>query len=248
MAGVQEAICAVLKIPDLRHTSALMDLGRRGPIPAGSVVAAYTIVQENWRRSLTTGQGSRSRQNWRSVQPALSIAAHNRSPEVVLERSIAAAVAELRPGKWWVQMPMVSGMAGPNADRRRAIDLVHRRDDGALELIELKVASDTPLYAAYEIIGSACLWLLSRQAAGQGAASPLLVANSLHVRVLAPAAFYRRFGLNALERQLDRELRVLGEEHGVALGFGFDLLPERLLCDALDAEEICTLLDARTPL
>ncbi len=164
----------------------------------------------------------------------------------MLERALAAAVAVHRPGKWWVQMPMVSGVAGPNADRRRAIDLVHTVDDRHIELIELKVPSNTPLLAAFEIIFNMLLWLLCRAEAGEGA-SPLLSAYRVDARVLAPAAYYARYELKALQLLLDDEVRALREAHGVTLSFGFDILPARLLDRSLDPVETCTLLDAPRP-
>ena len=128
---------------------------------------------------------------------------------------------------WSNQVPVASGVVGPNAERRRAIDLVHRRGSGRFEFIELKIASDTPLYAAIEIIGYTCIWLQARAEAERPSAT-LLAADHIDVIVLAPGAYYRPYELGALERQLDREIRSLGDRHGVALSFAFQTLPPQL--------------------
>jgi hypothetical protein len=55
-----------------------------------------------------------------------------------------------------------SGLIAGVADGRRAIDLVHQCGRRHFELIEIKIASDKPLYAAVEIIGYGCIGLLAR--------------------------------------------------------------------------------------
>jgi hypothetical protein len=139
-----------------------------------------------------------------------------------LERAIAAA-----GGGWSNQVPICSGVAGPSADRRRAIDLVHQVDEGHFAFLELKIASDTPLYAAIEIIGYGCVWLLSR-GRGAAAASELLAAQQVDLVVLAPAEYYAPFRLDALAEALNAQVSALGGSHGVELSFRFEVLPEPL--------------------
>lgn len=168
------------------------------------------------------------------------MAQHNPSAEVRLEQAIAGS----GPG-WANQIPICSGLVGPSADRRRAIDLVHRVGEGHFEFIELKVASDTPLYAAIEIIGYACVWLLARRDDAVPT-SELLSADRVDLIVLAPASYYARYRLDRLAAALDGELAELGTSAGVRLSFRFEILPDALVGEARPAgRELLALLDQR---
>ena len=146
---------------------------------------------------------------------------------MVLERAIALACEGAGATNWANQVPVASGLIKGTADGRRAIDLVQRRSDGAYELIELKIASDTPLYAAFELLGYACLWLLA-QGDPPAHEPELLKADCLDLRVLAPKAYYGAFALAALEQSVDHGVRSLGAQFGVRMSFGYDVLPDSL--------------------
>lgn len=178
--------------------------------------------------------------------PQAGIGADNRSPEVVLERAIAKASVAADRNDWANQVPIASGVLGPSAERRRAIDLVHKRAEGHFEFVELKIASDTPLYAAFEIISYAGVWLLSRRDA---CGKELLEAKRVDLRVLAPAAYYRPYTLGRIEEVLDQELREYAEPRGATLSFGFDVLPDSFapLTSYAD-DELFAMLDGRHPL
>lgn len=222
--GVEEAVCKALSIVRLRHRSALHSLSVTDDIDLAKAV--YTIIASNWLASNADANRDRSRQNWRwELQTQISPA--NRSPEVVLERAVARACESAGSSDWANQIPVASGLVAGAADGRRAIDLGLRRGERAYELIELKIASDTPLYAAVELLGYASLWLLARR--NPPSHQPeLLDAERIDLRVLAPAAFYAPFDLMALERSVDRGVRSLGREEGVMLRFRFDVLPDSL--------------------
>ncbi len=147
---------------------------------------------------------------------------------------------------WANQVPVASGVVRSSAERRRAIDLVHKRDEGHYEFIELKIASDTPLYAALEIISYVGVWLLSRN--GE-CGKPLLEAERIDARVLAPAAYYAPFSLGPLEQRLNKELHEYGARFGTALSFGFELLPDGFQpLPGYEDADILPLLDGRRPL
>ncbi|MFZ5726932.1 MAG: hypothetical protein ACOY4C_10990 [Pseudomonadota bacterium] len=173
----------------------------------------------------------------------MAISAHNTSPEVQLERAL------MRLGRvdWSNQVPVASGIAGATAERRRAIDLVHQRSPRHFEMVELKVASDTPLYAAFEIIGYICIWLLSRLEP-TAPDNPLLAAKAIDAVVLAPTAFYAPYQLENLRLRLDDDLQRLGREHGVALSFLFEAFPDHLASPPWTDLELAHLLDARRPI
>ena len=243
LEGVDAAICQLLGIRHLGHKSALLELCKRDTFPTGTVDAAYSRIASNWRRC-EAGAGSPSAANWRWRVPQLAISAHNTSPEVRLERALIAACERLGRSDWSNQVPVASGVAGAWSERRRAIDLVRERSPGHFELVELKVASDTPLYAAFEIIGYTCIWLLSRLDPS-APDNPLLAAQAIDAVVLAPTAFYAPYRLETLRLQLHDDLQRLGHEHGVALSFRFEAFPGHLANPPWTDEQLAHLLDAR---
>jgi hypothetical protein len=238
---VNAAVCQHLGIRHLGHKSALLKLSKKKAFPAGTVDAAYSRIASNWQRCREAGRGSLSAANWRWHDPQTSISDHNKSPEVQLER----ALMRLGRSDWSNQVPVASGIAGAMAERRRAIDLVHERSPGHFELVELKVVSDTPLYAAFEIIGYTCIWLLSRLKL-PASDNSLLAAKAIDAVVLAPTAFYAPYQLDTLRLQLNDDLRRLGREHGVALSFRFDAFSDQLASPPWTDEELAHLLDARS--
>lgn len=245
LEGVNAAICQHLGIRHLGHKSALLEIGQRNAFPAGTVDATYSRIASNWQLCRQAGIGSLSAANWRWRVPQLAIAAHNTSPEVRLERALIVASERLGRSDWSNQVPVASGVAGAQAERRRAIDLVHQRGPGHFELVELKVASDTPLYAAFEIIGYTCIWLLSRLDLS-APDNPLLTAQAIDAVVLAPTAFYAPYRLDALRLQLHDDLQRLGHEHGVALSFRFEAFPDHLANPPWTDEQLAHLLDSRS--
>ena len=246
MDGTEAAVCAALGLRNFRHRTALRCLGDIDRIDVARLL--FELIAENYVRGGATSNRDRSQQNWRWCSIQSQIGAANRSPEVMLERAVAASC--LRAGRvdWGNQVPVASGLLLGASDRRRAIDLVHRRGERHFEFIELKVASDTPLYAAIEIIGYACIWLLAR---GDRPSRPsaLLDADRIDLRVLAPAAFYDRYELEAIELSLGQSVGALGRSHGVTLTFGFDVLDDRLLEGPVPEDNaLLSSLAARQPL
>ena len=232
---------AMLGIASLRHRSALL---RLAPFDGAALVATiHRTIADDYVRGGASANKDLSRENWRwqTLQPRIS--AHNPSPEVRVERAIAAACQRLGRRDWANQVPTASGLLGSTRDRRRAIDLVRRRGPRHFELIELKIASDTPLYAAVEIIAHACLWLIARTDR-PSRPSPLLDADHMDLRVLAPSAYHAPFALTPAEAALDAGIRALGQRHGATLTFAFDRLHERIHPDAIpDDETLLALLD-----
>ncbi|MCL6740734.1 hypothetical protein LZ518_06255 [Sphingomonas sp. RB56-2] len=209
----------------MRHRSALVGLAS---IDGQSLVREiFDLISRNYDVAGATGNKDRSKQNWRwhSLQPQIS--SHNRSPEVVVERAIAAACLELGRSDWANQIPVASGLIPGAGDGRRAIDLVRRHSAQHFELIELKIASDTPLYAAVEIVGYCCLWLIARNDRPKRV-SPLLEATEIGLSVLAPTGYYERYSLADVERSFDQGIAALGRSHGIAMSFSFLLLDDRI--------------------
>jgi hypothetical protein len=241
LEGHDEAVCKALQVKKLRYPSAALELCGRAQVPRGFVQAGYEVVADNWRRCRALGVSSKSAQNWRWRFPQTRIGAQNTSAELMLERAISEA-CERVGSDWANQVPIASGVAGPYGERRRAVDLVHRLAPAHFELIELKVASDSPLHAAIEIIGYCCVWLLSRE---PGSTNPLLSATQIDAVVLAPARYYARYRLQALEARLDEELAALGRAQGVDLRFRFEAFADELGQSPFTDERIAALLASR---
>jgi hypothetical protein len=245
--GVDAAACGVLGVRSLRHRSAALELCSRQTLKSGSVRAVYDVIAANWRCCRTARPVSGSVENWRWRTPKLDIAARNTSPEVMLERAIVAACERKGRTDWSNQVPVASGIAGAFGERRRAIDLVREVGPGSFEFVELKIASDTPLYAAFEIIGYVCIWLLSR-CDPRALPSPILKARRIAAKVLAPNSYYTRYALGPLERQLDYELSALGEAFGVDLGLAFEAFEDELGRSPFTDRRLAELLSGRRSL
>lgn len=110
------------------------------------------------------------------------------SPEVVLERKIVEAGS----GLWARQMSTSSGIQGPRLNKRRAIDLVRDNGNDSYTFIELKVVSDNPLYAIFELLGYALAYMHARNNGWQGSAiHNVMKAKNIGLVVLAPEGWYK---------------------------------------------------------
>ncbi|RYE69914.1 MAG: hypothetical protein EOO81_08205 [Oxalobacteraceae bacterium] len=241
LAGVYDAAAKHLGIADVGHRSAVAN------VQAGDALSLFAAVHDavcrNYVTSNATANKDRSSQNWRWHSPQPQISAHNTSAEVILERAVAAAAVALARTDWSNQVPVASGLVSRTGDRRRAIDLVRRMGEKHFQLIELKISSDTPLYAAVELLGYASLLLIAR-ADPPSRATAILDADTIGLRVLAPAAFYSGYELRELGRALDAGVRALGLAHDVTMSFAFAVLDEALCADALPSgSELLNLFD-----
>ena len=183
--------------------------------------SAYTDLHGRWKDA---GRSAVSKHLWR-WEPVLGYSEPNHKREVGLERQIAKC-DELT---WTNQVPTSSGLFG-SGGRRSAIDLAHRFAPDAFELIELKLKSDTPEFAAREIIVHGLLFLLARNELGhlpEFADKPLLTARTLHLQVLAPFAYYER-DVRWLEALLNRGIAALCQEiqPDVTMSFAFTSFPK----------------------
>ena len=240
---VEETVCSALGIASTRHRSAMS--GLRLTADQDLVELIFRTVARKLRAGQCATNRDRSQENWRWQRLQPQIAAHNTSPEVVLERAVAAACGRAGRPDWANQVPVASGLIVGAADGRRAIDLAHQCAERHFEFIELKIASDTPLYAAIEVIGYGCIWLLAR-AYPPCLKSAILEADRIDLRVLAPVDYYRRYDLTELEAALDRGCRALGQAQDVTMTFAFHALDERLVGPlTLDDDALLAALDNR---
>ena len=158
---------------------------------------------------------STSQSNWRD-DPLRKISPNNKSTEVRLERAIAAL--DRKPRDWWNQMPIASGIVRSQADRRRAIDLIHDCSDGdnEFDFIELKIDSDNPLFALMEIVLYGLVYLALRtqpDALSQASRDArVFKAEKINLRVLAPGDYYKPYSLDWLHDELNAALATITRE------------------------------------
>lgn len=227
--GIENLVDDWLKIeakgkpPYYRHRSAALALSRRNAPITGTTAfleASYTQIHNNWLAAIEAGYTNPSRENWRWKRH-LNLAAGNTSAETRLEKSIVSACGD----NWSNQMPTASGLVGPAADKRAAVDLVYREDPTTYSLIELKVNSDNPLFAAIEILRHGLLFVWSKNNQGELGydlqIQPVLASSSITLTVLAPISYYRDYDLTTLSSALNTGLVEFSERQAVTLAFEF---------------------------
>lgn len=252
--GVDAVIENHLGVEGYRSRTTALILSRRKPLGLDGVSFVETLFEQlsrNWDRALSRSPAG-SLHNFRWHAPQLKLSEHNKSPEVSLERRLMAACHTLGRADWSNQVPLVSGITDSYAGKRRAVDLVHKRSAGGFEFVELKIASDTPLYAALEILIYGFLWLLSRRDRHRlgYVGRPIIEATTVHLSVLAPQSFFAPFDLREFAAALDTGLSALGAEWGVELRFSqWAFRPdfEWSHASALSPPELIEFLDTREP-
>jgi hypothetical protein len=229
--------CRIGKPPHFQHVRVMKNLCSNPPTTDGEMLAGALIarIEQNWRAGRDEHETAPSRENWR-FRKAGKMSPRNASAEVTFERDLAGLGGE----NWANQVPTSSGLLGPHADKRRAIDLVERTGEGEYELIELKIDSNTPLFAALEILEYGALYVFSRMEAKalgyESGFSALLEAQCIRLRVLAPRSFYEfntnegpsPYQLEWLKRTLQIATRHLAQQigGGFQMDFGFDVFPD----------------------
>ena len=218
--------------PLYQHRTAALSLKDRATIPSSKhfLLATYKQIDNNWNDAVKAGSYSPSRENWR-FKPRPDISPKNTSPEVRLER----AIVSVANNHWANQIPTSSGLVGPQSDKVRNIDLVYRDDNQNFTLIELKVKSNTPLFAAIEILTYGLLFAWSRNNADHlsydSSVQPLLAAKSINLCVLAPKEYYKDFKLKKLGESINLGLSEAKGIFGIPYTFEFTQFPKPLKSD-----------------
>jgi hypothetical protein len=220
--------CEIGKAPHYRHRESCQRLSRK-PMSKfnGQALIEKIYKQVNNNRS----NKDPSEENWRwkkNPEKKDESRQENREKklEVRLERKIVETSAD-----WVNQVPTASGLVDEHSDKRGAIDLVHRLKDDEYEFIELKLRSDTPLYAAMEILQYGILYIFSRKdrkkLGYKEDRGPLLWAKSVHLQVLAPHDYYKGYTLDWLEDEICKGLKSFLVEQKVKLqiDFRFEAFP-----------------------
>jgi hypothetical protein len=150
------------------------------------------------------------------------------SRAVVDEKTVEKLIATDCGDCWVNQVPTASGLLNERSERHCNIDLVRRVGEHSYEFIELKYYDATPLFAAFEILKYALLFLISREQREDFRYShernPLLWARAAHLIVLAPPDYYAPYSLRWLEAELNASLSRLSTPE-MALRFAFEKMP-----------------------
>jgi hypothetical protein len=177
-----------------------------------------------------------STENWR-FKKIPYIAKHNKSKEKTLEK----AIAKLPSRDWVNQVPTSSGLVNSASDSSRNIDLAHRLGLRKFEFIELKVESDTPMFAAFEIVVNGLIYLLSTEFYSESCinAKETLSAKVIHLQTLAPPKYYFRYSLAWLEEELNKGLKNLLAvkfDSRIEMDFSFTSFPSSFAWPCEDKE------------
>lgn len=190
-----------------------------------------------------------SQENWRSKR-VTTLSDHNESPEVLPERAVAMLGGAGKLPGWLNQVPVASGLINDRLDKRAALDLV-KLDDDAARFVELKWGSDTPAYAAFEVLRYGLVYLFSRVKMEFGYADRRMMrVNRIDLQVLAPAVFFDKHDLKWLERALDHAVDDLSRRNTsdrLSMGFEFLAFPPEFELPFRDGAEVRAVCEADPP-
>ncbi len=220
--GVQD----IGQAPHYRHGRAFTRISQLTDLLPDNRELLHNLLrtfERNW-----TGQRSTALHNWRFRQQLQYTDNARQQVEIILERQLVG-----HAGRHWAnQVPVASGLAGPNQDKRRAVDVVLQHGEREFTLFELKIASDTPLFAAMEILLHGMLLIFTRQhLAKLGYAQKdykLLGADVVHLCVLAPRSYYGAYELKMLEASVNDGFAKLCAHDlpfDLAMDFKFEVFP-----------------------
>lgn len=205
----------------------------------------FLTLQENFQSLLPKRGATNPTKNWAWLEPRITPPA---TGEVGLERKLVGARGNRRD--WCNQVPVASGFTVERLTRC-AIDMVYRRSAQAYDFVELKLDSNSPSYAAVEVLQYGSLWLLSRDAAARGLlvypSASLLGARNIRLSVLAPASFYGKERFRAFQTGVNRALSELAGPFRADMSFRFERFRDSFQNDAASSDPavLRRLLDSR---
>lgn len=213
----------------------------------------YKQIQNNRDSSISSYGKLPSRENWR-LEKQSEIDSVNTSPEVTLERRLVNAFDNSLVN----QVPTSSGLVGSRQDKVRNIDLIMRNNSHEYEFIELKIESNTPLYAAMEILLYGLLYIFTRERMSEfhydNNDKVLLAANSIHLVVLAPFSYYP-YDIQWIENKINDGLKQFIESEvriNLKMDFTFQAFPKEfqwpLVNKEINDEELIQAMNDRFPI
>lgn len=204
----------------------------------------YGQIERNW-----DGCPGRSQEIWR-WRAIRGCSDHNTSPEKTLEKAIIDQTRE-----WVNQIPTASGLLYDFEERHANIDLARKCGPGWYEFVELKAGTnaDTPLRAAFEILGYGLLYCFARLHRSQlnlPRISDLLAATRVDLKVLGPRSVYSSYRLDWVADAIDHGILAFSKERfgtSLELRFGFESFPPEFKWPGTYARELPRMLDRRAP-
>ena len=245
--GVDELIDEGLRVAPIGHPPhyphKVSALGLNSLPPTVDSAALFqrilTRIERNWYESRQIGvPRTASDENWQ-WRKFPYIAAHDKSKEKVIEKAIVLAFDDA----WANEIPTLAGLLNPSSESHCNIDLGRRVSDSEFEFIGLKIDSDTPLAAAFEVLKYGLVYVFSRRYAaelGYATDNPLLRAERVTLCVLAPSTYYDAYDVSWLQSAISDGLRDLNSPD-LQLDFRF----EQFHPDATSPDEI---MNSRAPL
>ena len=234
-----------------RRTFQLLSKSPPNPFTGARLVQQlYDLISGRWHQLLPRLKRlPPSTQNWRWFDPKTDIHESNDGPEQTLERAIVNACLTLGRRDWSNQVPIASGIVGPSAHKTSAIDLIHKRHEWAFDFVELKVNSNTPISAAFQITLYGLIWILSSRDRGRllYPKTPILEAKAVTLSVLAPAKYYGDSDLTWLSAALSDGLAGIAKrEIGADMNLVFEQFHESFRWPSDHTPEaLCGFLDGR---
>lgn len=186
-------------------------------------------IKDNYRRLTAMGRAGSSSENWRWYANSDYDRAKNRSLETIVEREIIGLTQAL--GTWANQVPVNSGISEGN-NQPGHIDLVHRTTEWSFELIELKIDSNDPYEAALQILRYGLTYRLFRRvptllrSTQHSLTKKLFEASRIHLRVLAPAQYYRHGNPEIIEPAICEGFEHLLKDENWKMDFAFLQFPD----------------------
>ncbi|MEE9206012.1 MAG: hypothetical protein V3U50_03410 [Acidimicrobiia bacterium] len=224
----------------------------RGLDDPGNVDGGFLALVSSLYGRIESNHTSRlpSRENWRSKR-VTTLSDHNKSPEVLLERAVAMLGEAGTMPDWLNQVPVASGLINDRFDKRAALDLVKLEDDVA-RFVELKWESDTPAYAAFEVLRYGLVYLFSRVNVVEFgyADRRMMRVGRVDLQVLAPTVFFDKHDLGWLERGLDHAVDDISRQKTsdqLSMGFEFLALPPEFELPFRDGAEVRATCEAEPP-
>lgn len=210
---------------------------------------AFSLVNGLYGQMMANFPGtpaSQSKKLW-CCRRETKIGDGNESQETLLEKAVAMLAHECHMPGWFNQCPVASGIVASDGDRRSDVDLVHL-SDGEARLIELKWASNTPVYALFQILEYGLAYILARLHTRelQLEKRRLMHVKKIALEVIGPYEFFKDERRAYLFALMDKAVaKFAAEKTGGALSMSLCALsfPAEFICipfaDGREVKEIC---------
>jgi hypothetical protein len=227
--------------PLLDGVSAICDQYRTTSQRSGLFEELYKRIRENWNQHRKLDRWPTPHKNW-VLRLAPKFTSHpTKNREKQLQKQIAIC---LENEGWGNDVPTASGLVDAGG-KQMNVDLTHRVNDG-FELVELKIESNRPYDAAFQILRYGAIYMLYRlepELTRRFKSHSMMCAKRIVLEVLAPHSYYScgDVDLRSLETQLDHEVGTFSRRRnaGVALSFRFmAFAPDFIYQHGIDCELI----------